>query len=681
MKLRHLPATLLIFVVPLVAQSGAELYQRAVTAERAGKMSEAIQLYEKVATDFAKDRPLAAKALSQAAKGYEKLGQDGALRLYERIARDFPDQTEYATTARDKVKALREPPAPPTMATRMIVLAESLRNLKNFLITDGVRVLYWDDEGTTLWSADIANNNRRRVLQLKPGEARPIVIPSRDLSVMLLRKPVPDTSYLAAIRADGTGLREFTDAASKISQFGTVPRATSALTWSWDNRFVIVTLGTRMWKLNVTDGQAAEIPVGNQLLPLVKGLASPDGRYVAFTSRAGDGGPTVYTVPMQGGEPLAVATGPIQAIDWTRDGGYLLIADATANQVGADTTIQAMKDGRPIGERTRLGDQHPPLATSPWVVASGGILQITNTAIREFISTFVASLDNQDRLGPWRALKLVDNPRQAVWSFDGKQIAYVSTEAVTASDKGVIRLHDLTTGDDRELFRPPGRANSCAWPARETYLYCASTDTLQTTFFKVPVDPGRAEAVRVFPGIVTIEGFTRDRRLLIRSADNRIARWEVGGDEPVFGSQTISDLTPGGRDGDEWVFRRSPGAAVGTGSIEIREANNESAAWRHLVDMPVMGPRVGEEGRSVFYTKPDPDGRRGLYRVATAGGEPQRLGDIAVPSNAQQPVEVSPDGRHFLTSFQNRENGQLDYFLLENFIPRTPAPAKPAAAR
>jgi len=93
-------------------QSGMELYQKAVTQERAGKMAEAIQLYEKVAKDFASDRPLAAKALVQAARGYEKLGQDGALRLYEKIARDFADQRDVALAAQTKVAALRRPDAP-----------------------------------------------------------------------------------------------------------------------------------------------------------------------------------------------------------------------------------------------------------------------------------------------------------------------------------------------------------------------------------------------------------------------------------------------------------------------------------------------------------------------------------------------------------------------------------------
>ena len=76
MKLRILLAGLLCGLAAL-AESGPELFQKAVTQERAaGNLEEAIKLYQRVAKEFASDRALAAKALVQAARCYEKLGQD-----------------------------------------------------------------------------------------------------------------------------------------------------------------------------------------------------------------------------------------------------------------------------------------------------------------------------------------------------------------------------------------------------------------------------------------------------------------------------------------------------------------------------------------------------------------------------------------------------------------------------
>ena len=60
----------------VAAESGAELFQKALTAEQAaGNLEEAIKLYQRVAKDFAADRALAAKALVQEARCYEKLGK------------------------------------------------------------------------------------------------------------------------------------------------------------------------------------------------------------------------------------------------------------------------------------------------------------------------------------------------------------------------------------------------------------------------------------------------------------------------------------------------------------------------------------------------------------------------------------------------------------------------------
>ena len=83
-------ASLLICLAASAAETGPELFQRAVTQERAaGNLEEAIKLYQRVATEFASDRALAAKALVQEARCYEKLGQDKATKLYEQVARDY----------------------------------------------------------------------------------------------------------------------------------------------------------------------------------------------------------------------------------------------------------------------------------------------------------------------------------------------------------------------------------------------------------------------------------------------------------------------------------------------------------------------------------------------------------------------------------------------------------------
>src|ERR1700689_1900038 len=141
MKLKTLVVGLLIGAATFAADSGAELFQKAVTQESAaGNLEEAIKLYQRVAKEFASDRPLAAKALVQAARCYEKLGQDKAVRIYERVARDYGDQRELAATANARLAVLRQgerAAEPVTMTQRKI----EMPGASGTVYADGQRAL------------------------------------------------------------------------------------------------------------------------------------------------------------------------------------------------------------------------------------------------------------------------------------------------------------------------------------------------------------------------------------------------------------------------------------------------------------------------------------------------------------------------------------------------------------
>src|SRR5436190_6856659 len=88
----------------LSAQSGYDLFQKALAAERAdGNLKNAIALYQQVVKDFASDRSLAANALIRMAECYEKVGDDESKRIYERLLRDYADQKEAVAIARARL--------------------------------------------------------------------------------------------------------------------------------------------------------------------------------------------------------------------------------------------------------------------------------------------------------------------------------------------------------------------------------------------------------------------------------------------------------------------------------------------------------------------------------------------------------------------------------------------------
>ena len=78
------------------AQSGYELYQRALTKERAvGDVEEALRLYRRVVSEFGKNRALAAKAQYRMGLLHDRLGQKAeAQRAYKAVVGQYPDQTD-----------------------------------------------------------------------------------------------------------------------------------------------------------------------------------------------------------------------------------------------------------------------------------------------------------------------------------------------------------------------------------------------------------------------------------------------------------------------------------------------------------------------------------------------------------------------------------------------------------
>jgi hypothetical protein len=653
--------TVLVFVcglAALAADSGLELYQKAVTQERAGKMEEAIKLYQQVAHDFASDRTLAAKALVQAARGYEKLGQDGALKLYERVALDYADQRESAQAAQAKLAALRQA-ATPTMTMRKIDFGE---NVKNVVATDGQKAVYWDDTRTTLLFGDVAGKNRRVVLQTKPQQM-PSVVVSHDFSMALLYFPgAPEQPHWAVVKTDGTGYRELPD----------LPAGAVLGTLSWDNRFALI--GRTLKKVSIVDGQIQELLPGGDA---VAAQFSPDGRFIAFAGLL----TPVRVIPAQGGEPKVI-TPTAQAstvADWTRDGRFLVVADGPAELYAVP-----IENGHPAGERVPIRTALPEDITAARTTAGGFQILTTGAAPGSAAPTrgsrsVIASLDNENHLGPWKPLDLVDYGRTPAWSPDGRQIAYTPSEGTS------IRIRTVENAEDRELFRDRNTNYliNCLWAAHRPILYCVAVDseTQKTAALSVPLNSGAAERIGSFDGLRVLVGISPDDRTLYMVRMEGPPRgvteyvWEIGTDKETGLPRGV--VSPGGR----WLYgARLPSA--GPREIRIRPASDPEG-WKHLADLNYPAPpgaelrptpvRISPDDNWVVYQNRDTDGKFGLYRVSTSGGKPERLGDYPT-IEAGNFLALSPDNRHFIVQY-SVPHRPAEFWALENFLPK-PKPAR-----
>src|SRR5262245_4519983 len=115
-------ATAVSLSSPIGAQSGHELFQQALSKERAeGKLQEAIALYQRVIDAAGTDHGLAAKAMLQLGRCYETLGNSEARAAYERLIARFPDQTDVVAQARVRLAALVRASAAPAAAAAMTI--------------------------------------------------------------------------------------------------------------------------------------------------------------------------------------------------------------------------------------------------------------------------------------------------------------------------------------------------------------------------------------------------------------------------------------------------------------------------------------------------------------------------------------------------------------------------------
>jgi Tol biopolymer transport system component len=322
------------------ADTGAELFQKAVTQERAaGNLEEAIKLYQRVATEYASDRALAAKALVQEARCYEKLGKDKAVKLYEQVARDYRDQREPVATANARLVVLRQgehvAAAPATMTQRKIESSGSGASTLTIYQTDGQRRVFKDSATGALMIGDLARRDRHVIFKPKADESfSPIsftMTPSRDLSTVAFFLTRPGGLALTAIRTDGSGYRELKgDDSCKPD-------------WSWDNRYLFFCqtqpdTTVQVLRATVADGETRKVQVAGYDHEQLR--VSPNGEFVA-NSRLGPG--KVFVTPGKGGEPQLISD-DARVIDWTRDGRFLAIVRA------GSLYLAPLKDGRRTGD-------------------------------------------------------------------------------------------------------------------------------------------------------------------------------------------------------------------------------------------------------------------------------------------------------------------------------------------
>jgi hypothetical protein len=149
----------------------------------------------------------------------------------------------------------------------------------------------------------------------------------------------------------------------------------------------------------------------------------------------------------------------------------------------------------------------------------------------------------------------------------------------------------------------------------------------------------------------------------------QLIRWDIGTQEA-----TILDRIPGGTTppfpNAHWVARFGGGAPrfdpTQKQTIEIRPM--AGGDWKPLISLMPTAWAFTPDGKWLLYHDVDAAGKQSLFRVSTAGGQPERIGDFPTALRGGF-MRISPDGQKL----------EVDVFvypeawLLENFEPKQTA--------
>jgi len=278
-------------------QSGHDLFQQALVKERAdGNLIEAIKLYQRVVSEFARDRALSARALVQIGQCYEKLGEaqlKQARASYERVVREYADQAEIVAQARVRLAVLGGP-SPTTLTARR--LENPPEDTPSGAISpDGRYFSFCDFDTGDLAIRDLQTGKDRRLTNEGTlGDENATV--SQEAGVSTWSSDGKQIAY-EWYRTSDAGRIEL----RVVGLDGGKPRILTrndggSFAWSPDRKHIVASVSlrnkaTQIVLISTIDGSTRALTDLKRVIYPTTVRFSPDGRYVAYDRLPDDTSP------------------------------------------------------------------------------------------------------------------------------------------------------------------------------------------------------------------------------------------------------------------------------------------------------------------------------------------------------------------------------------------------------
>ena len=682
-----------------VAQSGYDLFQQALVKERAnGQIQEAIQLYQRIVNEYARDRALAAKALVQMGRAYETLGRREAQQAYERVLRDYTDQQEQVAIARARLAAITQPVSSSSesgVVVRQVWAGPEQVDIMGAPSPDGRYLSFVDWTTGDLAVRDLATGETRHLTN--KGSWRESTAYAEFSTVSPDGKQVAYTWFgddflhdLRVVDLDGSEPRVIyrNEEVDFIS-----PSA-----WSPDGRQILAQFTMRdrtqqIVMVSVADGSVRVLKTLLDWRPPGKMSLSPDGRYVAydFPPQEDSEDRDIFLLATDGSRetPLIEHVGNDLFPVWAPDGKRIVFASDRTGSMGA--WVIQVGEGKPQGSpemlKADVGRIFPMGFTRKGSYYYGVMTGMTDV--------YVARLDPATG-------KFLDPPRVATerflganispdWSRDGKYLAFVSYRGSLASPfpyegkPGIIVIRSIETGEQRELRLKltDYYALHPRWsPDGSSFLVVGNDEKGRRGIYRVDAQTGDVTAiVQSDPGVYIGQamwssdgravfyfymGFPSPSRQVIVRRDI-----ETGQELELYNGNPSSSVVPYmalSPDGRQLAF---PVVDRGTGSSVLMVApvtgGQPRQVWKGHIHHNA-GLAWTSDGREILFRRRNEDvslGSTQLWRISAEGGEPQRL--VLAVDNLNNIPAMHPDGQRIAF---NAGKLKAEIWVMENLLPQ-----------
>ena len=661
-----------------VAQTGNQLFQQALTKERAeGKLDEAIALYQRILREHAVEHPLAAKTLLQLGRAYERLGKDEARKAYDRVLKDYPDQGDAVKEARDRIAALgtgvpaQQGSAETASARR--VLGKSF----GMIVTPDGRALLGQDSTGNLALLDLSTGRSSQLTHTQSDydEFADYASASDDRRLFAFawwNGPKNNWELRVVDRVSGV---------ERVLISDTTVSYIHPYAFTRDNKFVVAAVSpvrgptSTLSLVSTTTGERERLVTYRGRDPQNAAL-SPDGRFLVYDvlDESTGNNRDIRILSMSSHSDTVLVHHPANDVApaWSPNGdGVFFVSNRDGSRAGWYVPV---RNGRAM-ESPRLVLQN---------VGNGGVLGLTRqgdlyysparTGRRDlFLADFdpsAARITNQPRLMIARTAGWNEFPS---WSADSKSLGYT---AIASSDR-FVRLRNAQTGAESETrvpslehSKPLGDTAAVAssisggvWhlslvdlqtgkiknlvdladsgsylldfePTRDgrTLYYLVGKDGRSAALMRYDFATGSGQTVRAFPdGLVADFALSADGRQVAITRDDR----------------------QGKRPGQRLLILRLDSDTTGSRMLGRVDASTGTiAGW--LPD---------ERGILMLARR---NGARELWLVPTDGSAPRKLS--ATLASGTSEAALSPDGRRLALRI-DAEDGEL--WVAQRFLPST----------